>query len=61
MSDPNTSRERAFVSAEAEHLEQAANRLRKATFLSPSEERSVILTDVVAALERAADVLRSKV
>ena len=61
MSDQAVSRERAFVSAESEKIEQAATRLRRCTFLSPGDERSAIVAEVVEALEASAEALRSKI
>lgn len=60
MSDPAVSRERAFVSTEAEKIEHAARRLRSATFLAPGHERSEIVSEVADALAGVADRLRQK-
>jgi hypothetical protein len=53
--------EKAFVSTEAEHIEQALRRLRDCTFLAPGEQRSTILKEVVALLDGATQVLRQRV
>ena len=53
--------EKAFVSQEMERIDQAARSLRRAIFLSPGDERSVIITGVVATLEQVTENLRRRI
>jgi hypothetical protein len=61
VSDSAVWRERQFVSTQAERIEGAARHLREATFYTPGEDRSAIVADVVARLERVAEELRSRI
>jgi hypothetical protein len=50
MSDPAVRRERAWISIEAEHIEQAASRLRKIALWANDGRRKAEVAAVIAIL-----------
>lgn len=53
--------DRAFVSREAERIEDAARVLRKVTFYGPGDARDQVVVGVIAVLETVIESLRSHV